>query len=531
MIQNPILPGFHPDPSIVRVGEDYFLATSTFEWFPGVALYHSRDLAHWSSLGGALTRPSQLNLSGVPDSGGIWAPSLSFHDDKFWLVYTVMRTRTGPYKDMVNLLVTADRITGPWSEPVYLNSRGFDPSLFHDEDGRKWLVQILWDHRRARPSFAGIVVQEWDAEKQLLVGKAEKIFEKSCLIEGPNIYRRNGYYYLLLAQGGTSWEHAVSMARSRNLLGPYEADPQEVVLSSRGAPELPLQKAGHGELVDTPDGESYLVHLASRPVLTSAGPRCPLGRETCLQKVLWTEDGWLRLSAGGTLPQMVVPTPRSSLRLEEAVPREARAFQPAGLGLEWMTLRGALHTRWADLQIRPGWLRLRGRESPASLHDQSLVAQRVISLSFRAQVRLDFRPGSFSQMAGLVCFYDTKTHFYLRVTAGDRGERLLGIVAMQDGRYEELGDVEIASTGEIVLCVDWQESVLRFSYALEGGVRHFVGPPLDASVLSDDFGAGLHFTGAFVGLCVQDLDCHAGTADFADFILTSPCPRQPHAMA
>lgn len=142
-ISNPILPGFHPDPSIVRVGEDYFLATSTFEWFPGVALYQSRDLAHWEPAGHALTRPSQCDLTAVPDSGGVWAPSLSHCDGKFWLVYTVMRTRTGPYKDMVNALVTADDIAGPWSEPVYLNSRGFDPSLFHDDDGRKWLVQKI----------------------------------------------------------------------------------------------------------------------------------------------------------------------------------------------------------------------------------------------------------------------------------------------------------------------------------------------------------------------------------------------------
>ena len=169
-IRNPILPGFNPDPSIVRVGDDYYIATSTFEWFPGVQIHHSRDLVHWRLLTRPLTRASQLNMLGDPDSCGIWAPCLSYADGLFWLIYTDVkrygRTTQGgaagaSLRDTHNYLVTSPRIDGEWSDPVYLNSSGFDPSLFHDDDGRKYLVNMLWDHRPGRNRFAGIVLQEY----------------------------------------------------------------------------------------------------------------------------------------------------------------------------------------------------------------------------------------------------------------------------------------------------------------------------------------------------------------------------------
>ena len=517
MIKNPVLEGFHPDPSIVRVENDYYLATSSFEWFPGVSLYHSRDLVHWRAIGHALTRTSQLDLRGVPDSGGVWAPSLSHADGRYWLVYTVMHTRTGPYKDMINLLITANSIDGPWSDPVYLNSRGFDPSLFHDDDGRKWLVQIVWDHRKQHPSFGGIVVQELNPKSLRLEGKCKVIHKKNCLIEGPNLYKKGGFYYLLLAQGGTSWNHAVSVARARHIFGPYEDDPQDVVLTSAGHPDLPLQKAGHGELVETPFGEWYLAHLASRPLLTPQGPRCPMGRETCIQKVELSKEGWFRLSQGGTSPSLEVKSPYQVQNAFGSLPTLSESFDPQNLGPAWLSLRGPITQDWADGSARHEWMRLRGRDSLASLHNQSLIARRVTSTAFHAEVLLDFIPESFAQMAGLVCYYDTKTHLYLRVTRGDSGERVLGIVCLRDGTYDELGDVVIAPTGEVLLGVDWSGSILQFSFMQEEGPWQKIGPELDASVLSDDFGAGLHFTGAFVGIASQDLDRHSAFSYFKNF--------------
>jgi xylan 1,4-beta-xylosidase len=215
-IRNPILRGFNPDPSIVRVGDDYYIATSTFEWFPGVQIHHSRDLVDWRLLTRPLNRASQLDMRGDPDSCGVWAPCLTHADGLFHLVYTDVkrygRTTTAgasgaSLRDFHNYLVTSARIDGDWSDPVYLNSSGFDPSLFHDEDGRKYLVNMLWDHRPGQNRFAGIVLQEYSPAEQRLVGKRHNIFTGTSLgfTEGPHLYKRDGWYYLITAEGGTGW--------------------------------------------------------------------------------------------------------------------------------------------------------------------------------------------------------------------------------------------------------------------------------------------------------------------------------------
>ena len=264
---NPILPGFHPDPSIVRVGEDYYIATSTFEWWPGVRIHHSRDLVNWRLVGHALTRRSQLDLRGVQDSGGVWAPALSHSDGLFWVVYSDVRGFNGFAKDVRNYLVTAPTIEGPWSDPAPLNASGFDPSLFHDDDGRKWILNQIWDRRPDHNQFAGIALQEYDPIAQKLRNNPVTIFQGTELgvTEGPHIYKRSGYYYLITAEGGTGEAHAVTIARARNLAGPYEICPHNPILTAAGRPEATLQKAGHGSLVETPDGRWYLAHLCSRP--------------------------------------------------------------------------------------------------------------------------------------------------------------------------------------------------------------------------------------------------------------------------
>ena len=276
MITNPILPGFNPDPSICRVGDDYYVATSTFEWFPGVQIHHSKDLVHWELIGHALRETRLLNLKGVPSSGGVWAPALSYADGLFYLCYTVVHQHEAATKDTPNFLTTASSIEGPWSDPVFINSSGFDPSLFHDDDGKKYWLNMVWDHRPDRHPFYGIVLQEYDPESKKLAGKPELIFKGSPirLTEGPHLYKRNGYYYLLTAEGGTEYEHAVTLARSHDLLGPYELHPQNPILTSSGKPELSLQKAGHASLVETQGGEWYMPHLCGRPL--SGTNRCNL---------------------------------------------------------------------------------------------------------------------------------------------------------------------------------------------------------------------------------------------------------------
>jgi xylan 1,4-beta-xylosidase len=537
-IRNPILPGFFPDPSICRVGENYYIVNSSFEWFPGVPIHHSRDLVNWRFIGHALTRESQIKLRGVPDSGGVWAPSLSHADGQFWIVYTNLRN-TGmgrPFKDLDIFLATAKDITGPWSDPIELNSVGFDPSLFHDDDGRKWLVNMLWDFRNGRSRFAGIVIQEYDNKLRRLVGPTTKILEKpGILTEGPNLYKYDGWYYLMLAEGGTGWNHGISMARSKKILGPYELDPQTSVLTSRDDPSLLLQKGGHGELLETAAGEWYLAHLASRPLKTDAGKnlaspdksvsadahagdRCVLGRETCLQRVAW-RNGWVRLACGRTSPRVEVPAPQNlQPHLWPALPARDD-FDSAKLGVEWSSLRAPADGSWLSLKERPGWLRLRGRDSLHSLFDQSLIARRVRDFQFTAETRVEFSPDYFTQSAGLICYYDTRTHFYLRITYDEARGRVLGVVLTDDGAYQELAESEIVVN-------DWKDFFLRvtvdflklqFSASPDGKSWREVGRVLDASKLSDDYGTGLHFTGAMVGVCVQDVGGSRLHADFDYF--------------
>ena len=184
-IVNPILPGFNADPSICRVGNDYYIATSTFEWYPGVQIHHSTDLVNWRLAKRPLDRAAQLDMRGNPDSGGVWAPCLSYADGLFWLVYTDVKRLDGNFKDAHNYIVTAPSIDGPWSDPVHVNSSGFDPSLFHDDDGRKWFLNMIWNHvshgtggNPKHPSFAGILLQEYDAKAGSLIGPAKNIFAR-----------------------------------------------------------------------------------------------------------------------------------------------------------------------------------------------------------------------------------------------------------------------------------------------------------------------------------------------------------------
>lgn len=202
LIQNPILPGFNADPSIIRVEDTYYIANSTFEWFPGVRLHESKDLEHWSLLPSPLSTTTLLDMRGNSASGGIWAPDLSYADGKFWLVYTDVKVVNGAFKDMTNYLTTATDIKGPWTDPIKLNGLGFDASLFHDKDGRKYLVQQTWDHREYKHPFDGITLTEFDMTTMKLQPKKAKTIYNGTnvkLVEGPHLYQINDYYYLFAA--------------------------------------------------------------------------------------------------------------------------------------------------------------------------------------------------------------------------------------------------------------------------------------------------------------------------------------------
>jgi len=529
MIRNPVLPGFNPDPSICRVGDDYYIATSTFEWFPGVQIHHSRDLVNWRLVRRPLDRASQLDMRGNPDSGGVWAPCLSHADGHFWLVYTDVKRFDGAFKDAHNFIVTAPAIEGPWSDPIYVNSSGFDPSLFHDDDGRKWFLNVYWDHRddpkklRRHPSFGGILLQEWDARSQSLVGPRRTIFAGSPhgLVEGPHLHKRGGWYYLTTAEGGTGYDHAVTMARARRIEGPYALHPHVHLITSKDAPDAPLQRAGHGQIVETPDGQTYHTHLCSRPL---AGlRRSPLGRKTAIQKCVWRDDDWLYLEQGGQIPALDVPAPFATAEAPAPI-RQRDDFDQRDLPIAFQWLRTPEPRRIFSLDARPGWLRLIARESLGSWFEQALVARRQQHFAYRAETELDFAPQDFQQCAGLVAYYNRCKFHALAVTRDDDHRRVLTLLSCNadypTGRlsFPLPSPIPLGDAGSVRVSAQIDGSRLQFAWASPDGWRE-VGPVLDASLLSDEAGSGEHgsFTGAFVGMFAFDASGGGAPADFRYF--------------
>ncbi|MEU0068352.1 family 43 glycosylhydrolase [Streptomyces sp. NPDC006332] len=541
-LHNPVIRGFAPDPSLIRVGDWYYVATSSFEWFPTIPIHRSRDLAHWEYAGHVRGAAPGGSLAGVPDSGGIWAPSLSWDGERFWVTYAIVRSVGTPYFDTDTYVSTATDVDGMWSAPRRVASHGFDPALFH-EGGRLWLLNLQNDHRPGGRRFAGIVLTELDRDTLSPVGGTHLLLQHERLIEGPKVVRREGWYYLVLAEGGTGFEHGVRVARARELTGPYELDDRPL-LTSRDDPSLPLQKAGHGELVRTPGGDWVLSHLTARPVSTPDGPRCPLGRETAIQAVTWDAEGWPRMRHGGPHPEVQVEIDVCDA-LDAVEEREAREAptnsggplpqlpdQTDPLGWPWSSPRATPDSSWADATTRPGWIRLRGRHGPESRWAHSLLAQRVTEHRAEAEVTVEASPRTFTQAAGLMLWYSAEAYLALDLTwaepegEGQRGQQwsgegrtVLSLVAREESVTRQVAVVDVASEGPLTLGVTVDGSDARFWY-VRSGVRTPVGPPLDFTELSDDYGTKLRFTGSMAGIHAVDLVDAAFSADFTGFRLT-----------
>ncbi|MBQ8545428.1 MAG: glycoside hydrolase family 43 protein [Clostridia bacterium] len=524
--KNPVLTGFHPDPCILRVENDYYLATSTFQWFGGVELYHSRDLVNWEQLPCPLRRTSQLDMQGNPNSGGVWAPCLSYSDGVFYLIYTNVKNFHGIFKDTHNYLVTATDPRGEWSEPIYLNSSGFDPSLFHDDDGKKYLLNMRWDHRMEKHDFAGILMQEYDPKAKKLVGEIKTIYRGTEIgaTEAPHLYKKNGYYYLMVAEGGTMYNHGVRLARSKNVWGEYESDPCPI-LTTRNNPEKYMQRTGHASYVETPEGQGYVAYLSARPIRTKKVPTGELGysilgRETCLAPVKW-ENGWLRLENGGVVP----PEEYYSNLCEVKYPKENErdVFEGDLLPLKYKTLRLPFD-RIGSLTERKGYLRIYGKEAITSPSEQSMVARRLDAFCATATCELEFEPKTFQQMAGLTVFYDTYNFFYLYMSRDEESdENCLRIIVRDSLKfYNPIPEyrVLIGQNKRVWLRAEINELSLKFYYSLNGEEYIEIGGVLDCSNLSDEAYVAIGHeghTGTFIGMAVEDLTGKKAYADFKSF--------------
>lgn len=530
LISNPILPGFNPDPSIVRVGSDFYIATSTFEWYPGVQIHHSRDLRNWRLASRPLACASQLDMRGVPDSCGVWAPDLSYAHGRFWLIYTNVKrygmttvngAKGASLRDFPNYVVSCETIDGVWSDAAHLNSSGFDPALFHDDDGRSWMLNMLWDHRPDRGRFAGIQIQEFDRDNLVLMGEPHLIFAGTDLgfTEGPHIYKRGGWYHLLVAEGGTGWNHAVVMARSKDLFGPYEVHPDGAVLTAAGRRDGPLARAGHGDLVELADGTPWLAYLCGRPV--PRRERCILGRETAIQPMRWDADGWLRTVNGDARPLVTPPAPDLP-DASWAAETWNGTFDCASLPTEFQWLRSPVPDHLFSLSERPGFLRLHGRETLGSHFEQALVARRLEHMEFTATTCLEFAPASFQQAAGLVVYYNSTKYYYLCISSEDGARVLQLMIASPEGEEGvTLDTVALLPDGPIEMRASVVGDALRFHWRPHDVAEWQAVPgSFDITILSDEvtFPGLPNFTGTFIGMACQDSSGMATPADFSRFI-------------
>lgn len=504
--ENPILPGFYPDPSICRVGGDYYLVTSSFAYFPGIPIFHSRDLVHWEQIGHVLDRPSQLDLDGAGHSQGIFAPTIRYHDGLFYVVSTNV-TRGG------NFIVTAERPEGPWSDPYWLpDAPGIDPSLFFDDDGRCYLV-ATWEVPEG-PRYYGdneIWMRELDLKTMTLKGERYGLWrgamKNAVWPEAPHIYKKDGYYYLMIAEGGTDFHHSVTIARSRRITGPYEGCPSNPILTHRHlGRKHPIVNAGHGDLVETQNGEWWMVLLASRPY---GGYYRNLGRETFLVPVTW-EDGWPVVSPGTGKVEFSYPVPDlPEWRPEPPAPVDH--FEKSNLDPCWNMLRTPREEIYS-LTDRPGYLRLRVR--PHRLTEQknpSLVCRRQQHMSFMARTVLEFDPDQ-GEAAGMVMLQSDKYHYRMEYARED-GQTLVRLVRCRDGEETVINAVPWRSSRfEMLITAQGQDLGFYFG---NGDERITLAEKVDGRILNTDVAGG--FVGTTIGLYASSNGTES--RNFADFDL------------
>ncbi len=511
MIQNPVLTGFHADPSMICVDGTFYVANSTFEYFPGVRISASKDLANWECVSTPLDRTDYLNMRGNVTSGGIWAPCLSYHDGTFYLVFTDVKTwKLHPFKDCHNYITTAKDIRGPWTEPVYMNSLGFDPSLFHDDDGRKYFINMEWDYRQDDgKNFTGILITEVDPVTFEFIGETKKVFTGTDreLVEGPHIYKKDGYYYLLTAEGGTFYEHAATVCRAKDIFGPYELHPNKHIMSAYGHPEHPIQKTGHSSWCQGPDGRWFTAFLCGRPV---DGTNCVLGRETSINEMVWEND-WPYLKS----KTLLVDEYFEGYGEKKEQPKKIDyTFGDEEFCKTFNTLRGPVEHAFGP----DNTLRVWGGDSPFSNMDQALFARRQTDFNFQATTCVNFTFKHFQQFVALNYRYNLEQQYVLRMAYDERvGKNCLGIFKYDKGVYSNpLGSNEIpVDTDTIWLRVTVHGTTGKFSYSLDGENFTEIDYEIDTTILSDDYCYG--FTGAFVGFSAVDLKDRTSYADFKQF--------------
>jgi xylan 1,4-beta-xylosidase len=508
--RTPILTGFYPDPSICRVGEDYYLISSTFAFFPGIPIFHSRDLVNWRQIGHVVHRPDQLKFDNLGATRGIFAPAISHHDGTFYVVCTMVDGGG-------NFLMTAKDPAGPWSDPVWLPFEGIDPSLFFD-GGKAWMLnngapegRPLYDGHRA------IWIQEFDlaakklvGPRQVLVNGGVDITKKPVWIEGPHLYKRGEWYYLCCAEGGTSTNHSQVIYRSKAPTGPFVAWDKNPILTQRdldgNAPHA-ITCTGHADLEIGPDGNWWTIFLACRPY---APDRWATGRETFLLPVKWTDDGWpLILPPGERVPYtQPAPTMKTAAPLPPADPAKPAVltgnftwrdeFDAPALSPFWIMLRAPQETWWnlaapaGSLALTPRAETLNGKGNPAFL------GRRVQHSRYEAAVTLQV-PTDSRVTAGLAAFQSETQNFFFGVRRNGDWMSVF-LERWHEGRRQLLANQVVAAAAQVELRLTGHDTKYTFSFAPAGGAAQVLLKDTDSYPVSvQAAGGGVHFTGLVVG--------------------------------
>ncbi len=515
--QNPVLPGFYPDPSICRVGDDYYLVTSTFEYFPGLPIFHSRDLVHWHPIGHVLDRPSQLDLDGLRSSHGLFAPTIRHHDGTFYVVNTLI-AEDGDRPDersrpRGNFIVTATDPAGPWSDPVWLpDADGIDPSLFFDADGRCWYTgNRIPPVGATAPHHREIWLQELDLATLQLTGPVTALWDGALKgawhAEAPHLYKHDGFYYLVIAEGGTERNHAVTVARASAVTGPYEPCPHNPILTHRHLGlAYSVAATGHADLVQTGAGEWWMVLLAIRP---RGGTFHNLGREVFLAPVVW-EEGWPVVAPGlGRVPD-VHPMPALPPHPWPSAPSRC-TFDGDALGLEWLFVRTPREEWWTlgdGLRIRLRPDTLMAREQP------SFIGRRQQHHAFSAETQMRFVPHSANECAGLALRQNEDHQIRFVVTTTAEGGRLCRVVRREAGVDVEMGSVAV-ERDEVGLRISAEDQAYSFAI-LSNGQWQPVAEAVDGRCLSTQVAGG--FTGTLIGLYASSNgESSENSAEFAWF--------------
>lgn len=492
--KNPIIPGFNPDPSICRVGEDYYLVTSSFEWFPGLPIYHSKDLVNWEQIGYVLNRTSQLQLKeGLPHSSGLWAPTIRYHNGIFYVINTA--TGSGG-----NFYVTSEKPEGPYSEPVFIeNAPGIDPSLFFDEDNRCWYCGSINGSKkiptRKYPAEDRIYIQELNLQTGRFKGERYIVTSgysiNSPYAEAPHMYKIKGKYYLLIAEGGTWEDHAVTMFTADSVTGPYTPFISNPLLTHRYlGNNIDITTIGHADIVQTQYGDWYAVMLGVRPI---EGYNM-LGRETFLTNIVFQGDVPIFNPGKG---RVLAIDKRPNLTWTPVVkPNERDDFDKPELSLCWNFLRTPF-TKWYTIEAEKSRIKIEARpESIQGLGNPSIIARRVQHHKFEASCKMIFNPSKNNVEAGMVIMQSNKFNYRL-VKVIKEGKNLVQLYKSENDAGQLVAEKELNSI-EIYLKVSADNLIYRFWTGTAENEMKQLGNDQDATICSSNKADS--FIGPFIGM-------------------------------